>query len=507
MAIVLSTRDTIGVLRDIRAAVTGEVPLARKLAQETTLQTVGGTLTSMDGTLTTMDGTLTSMDGTLTTMDGRVASLDTKTPPLGQALSAASVPVVLASDYALATTPDRALIDAFGRQRVSNIVTIFDSKQVSDNQALYWDTSTTGTGAATYVAANACTVLSTAAAGDSVVRQTYRRFNYQPGKSQLIFMTGILRNTGTFSAGRVSRIGNHGDTAGVFFQYDATTGLAAGIRKNSVDTVIPQASWNLDRFDGTGPSGLVFSATATQIFVFNYEWLGVGSVWFGFVVAGTLIWAHRTDNSNVSLSVYMQTPNNPLRYEIVATAPGAGSMTAICASINSEGGNDPNGKVLSVCRTTIAQANVADVNPEKVILALRYRDSNASQVDIDILSVSVLSTGGTGEDNIATQLRNLTNTGPPVLTFSPIANSALEVALPADGPNEAFVVTDNMLGTSGTIIVAQYSTGNESVPSGPVRNAIRLGMSRAGVSDIIVLSVFPLSATPDMYGALTWREL
>lgn len=481
MSIIAGTRDTISILRDIRAELNGEVPLARRLAQEVTLQ-----------------------------------SIDTKTPPLGPALAAASVPVVMASDVLVVTSPDRTLIDAFGRQRVSNIVTIFDSKQVADNQALFWDTSTTGTGAATYDAANACTVLSTAAAGDSVVRQTFRRFNYQPGKSQLIFMTGVLRNTGAFDAGRVSRIGNHGNTAGVFFQYDATSGLAVGIRKNSVDTVIPQASWNLDRFDGTGPSGLVFSATATQIFVFNYEWLGAGSVWFGFVVGGALIWAHRTDNSNVSLSVYMQTPNNPLRYEITATAPGAGSMTAICASINSEGGNDPNGKVLSVCRTTVAQANVADTNPEKVILALRYRDVNASQVDIDILSVSVLSTGGTGEDNIAivrlirdvsTQLRNLTNTGPPVLTFSPIVNSALEVARPPDGPNEAFVVTDNMLGTSGTIIVAQYSTGNESVPSGPVRNAIRMGMSRAGVSDIIVLSVFPLSATPDMYGAITWREL
>lgn len=495
MSVILGARDTITLLRDINAAVRGEVPVARRLAQETTLL-------SMDGSLASMDSSLTSIDG--------------KTPALGPALAAASVPVVLASDSMVTTAPDRTLIDAFGRQRVSNIVTIFDSKQTSDNQALYWNTVTTGTGAAVYDAANACTVLSTAAPGDSVIRQTYRRFNYQPGKSQLIFMTGILRNPGVFNVGITSRIGHHDANNGVFFQFDNAAGTQVGIRKGGVDTLVPQASWNLDTFNGTGPSGLFFDSSATQIFVLNFEWLGVGSVWFGLVVNGLLYWVHRADHANIAAAVYMQTPNNPLRYEIAQTAPGDGSMTAICSSINSEGGNDPNGKVLSIGRTTIAQANVADTNPEKVLLALRYKSVTAAQVDIDILSVSVLSTGSGGEDNIAivrlirdatTQLRNITNTGPPVLTFSPIANSALEVALPPDGPNEVFVVTDNLLGTSGTVIVAQYSTGNESVPSGPVRNAIRMGMSIAGVSDIIVLSVFPLSATPDMYGAITWREL
>jgi hypothetical protein len=486
MSVILGARDTITLLRDINVALHGEVPVARRLAQETTLL---------------------SMDSSLASMDASLTSIDSKTPALGPALAAASVPVVLASDSMVTTSPDRTLIDAFGRQRVSNIVTIFDSKQTSDNQALYWNTVTTGTGAATYVAANACTVLSTAAPGDSVIRQTYRRFNYQPGKSQLIFMTGILRNPGVFNVGITSRIGHHDANNGVFFQFDNAAGTQVGIRKGGVDTLVPQASWNLDTFNGTGPSGLFFDSSATQIFVMNYEWLGVGSVWFGLVVNGLLYWVHRADHANVAAAVYMQTPNNPLRYEIAQTAPGDGAMTAICSSINSEGGNDPNGKVLSIGRTTIAQANVADTNPEKVLLALRYRDVTAAQVDIDILSVSVLSTGSGGEDNIAivrlirdasTQLRNLTNTGPPVLTWSPIANSALEVARPPDGPNEAFVVTDNMLGTSGTVIVAQYSTGNEAVPSGPVRNAIRMGMSVAGVSDIIVLS---------MYGAITWREL
>lgn len=495
MSIVLGARDTITLLRDINTAVHGEVPLARRLAQETTLL-------SMDGSLASMDASLTSIDG--------------KTPPLGPALAAASVPVVLASDTMVTTLPDRTLIDAFGRQRVSEIVTIFDSKQTSDNQALYWDTVTTGTGAATYVAANACTVLSTAAAGDSVIRQTYRRFNYQPGKSQLIFMTGILRNPGVFNVGITSRIGNFDTNNGVFFQFDNAAGTQVGIRKGAVDTLFPQAAWNVDPFNGTGPSGLFFDSSATQIFVMNFEWLGVGSVWFGLVVNGLLYWVHRADHANLATAVYMQTPNNPLRYEIAQTAPGDGSMTAICSSINSEGGNDPNGKVLSVGRSTTITANVANPNPEKVLLALRYQSVTAAQVDIDIISISFMSVGSTNEynmytlrlvRNVATQTRNAANSGPAVLTFSPIVNSALEVARPVNGVSDAFIVTDNLLGSSGTIILARFSAGRETHALDAVRNSLRLGMSQAGVSDILVLSVIPIGGTPDVVGSMAWREL
>lgn len=488
MSLIAPSRDMIALLRDIRAALYGDVPTLRKLAQEVTLQDVDAALTDIDA----------------------------KTPALGPAAPAASVPVVLASGSMVDTSLQRTLIDAFGRLRTSDIVTIFDSKQISDNQSIFWDTATTGTGAATYDATEAHTVLSTAAAGDAAARQTYRRFNYQPGKSQLIYMTGVIRNAGAFDAGRISRIGQFDANAGLFFQYDEATGIQVGIRKNGVDTLIPQASWNLDAMDGTGPSGITLDVTQTQIFTLNYEWLAVGSAWFGFVIGGSLYWAHRNDNSNVTDTVYMQTPNLPLRYEITATAPGAGSMTQICSSINSEGGNDPNGKVLSIARLEEATANPANPNPEKVLLVLRYRDLNAAQVDIDVQAIGGMGQGGTTEYNVmilrlvrdaATQLRNETDTGPPVLTFAPITGSALEVARPQDTVDEAFVVSDNLLGTSGVVIFAQYNLGRSVIPSGPIRNSLKLGMSIAGVSDLLVLSVYPINSTPNILGSITWREL
>jgi len=479
MSIILPARNVIKLLGDIKQGVNKQVNVSTGLAQEITLQSVDATL----------------------------GSIDTNTTGLAQETTLAQL---------VAKTMPRTAVDAFGRQRTSDIVTVFDSKQITDNQPLFWDTATTGTGSAIYDITQAATVMSVSAAGDSVIRQTYRSFNYQPGKSQLIFMTGVIRNTGVFDTGITSYIGQFGVSSGVFFQYDESNGIQTGIRKNTVDTLTPQASWNLDRMDGTGPSGITLDFTKTQIFVINYEWLGVGSVWFGFVVDGGVYWANRNDNSNVNPNVYMETPNNPFRYQIVATSPGSGAMTHICSSINSEGGDDPNGKVLSIGTITEVNVTNTDPNPEKVLLAIRYRNTSASQIDIEVISTSVMSTSGTADyhmlilrivRDVATQLRNAANTGPPTLTFAPISNSALEVARPQDGVDEAFVVSDNLLGTSGVVISTVYNVGRSSVPSGPVQNSLRLGMSIAGVSDIITLSVYPFAAGIDMLGSLTWREL
>jgi hypothetical protein len=480
MSIILPARNVIKLLGDIKQGVNKEVNVSTTgLAQETTLQSVDATL----------------------------GNIDTNTTGLAQETTLSQL---------VAKTMPRTAVDAFGRQRISDIVTVFDSKQITDNQPLFWDTVTTGTGSAIYDITQAATVLSVSAAGDSVIRQTYRKFNYQPGKSQLIFMTGVIRNTGVFDTGITSYIGQFGASSGVFLQYDESNGIQSGIRKNTVDTLTPQASWNLDPMDGTGPSGITLDFTKTQIFVFNYEWLGVGSVWFGFVVGGALYWANRNDNSNDNTNVYMETPNNPFRYQIIATAAGSAAMTQICSSINSEGGDDPNGKVLSIGTIINVQVSNGDPNPEKILLALRYKDVSSSQIDIDIISSSVMCVTGVSDyhmyiiriiRDVSTQLRNAANTGPPTLTFAPISNSALEVARPQDGVDEAFIVSDNLLGTSGIIISSVYNIGRSAVPTGPVQNSLRLGMSIAGVSDIITLSVYPFSGARDMLGGLTWREL
>lgn len=460
MSVILPARDIIGLLRDIKSALLGEVQLGRKVAQELTLQDVRELLSE---------------------------------------IQQAPIP--------------RTLIDAFGRQRVSNVFTIFDSKQIVDNQPNFWDSATTGTGTVVYNNSEAATVLSVSAAGDTALRQTFRRFNYQPSKSQLILLTGVIRNAGAFDTGVTAYLGQYEPNAGLFFRYDESNGIQVGIRKNAVDILFPQAAWNLDRFDGTGPSGITLDVTKTQIFVINYEWLGVGSVWFGFYVNGQLYWVHREDHSNIADSVYMQTPNSPLCFEIVSTTGAAGSMTQICCSINSEGGRDKSGVSFAVGMPSELTLLSGATNPEKVLIALRYKSLSTSQVDINTDALSVVSSGGTTNvmavvlriiKDEATQLRNSTDTGPPTITWTPISNSALEFAAPTGG-NAVFVVKDNFTGASGHILDMTSLSGSSSTKTA-IRNSLKLGFSIAGVSDILVLTGYPFD-NQAVNATIGWTEL
>src|SRR6056297_2449296 len=97
---------------------------------------------------------------------------------------------------------DSPNLDAFGRLRTSEVFTMFDAKQLYDDAPLFFDTETGGAGATAWE--DSVTTLSVAGNGDYAVRQTFQRFDYQNGKSQLILMTGAL---GDSPAGVVSRIG------------------------------------------------------------------------------------------------------------------------------------------------------------------------------------------------------------------------------------------------------------------------------------------------------------
>ena len=75
--------------------------------------------------------------------------------------------------------------DAFGRLRVSNPFTIFDSTNVMSKNNLF-DESLTGSGTVSYTANKSTVNLNvTTASGDKVIRQSKRVMSYQPGNHYL----------------------------------------------------------------------------------------------------------------------------------------------------------------------------------------------------------------------------------------------------------------------------------------------------------------------------------
>lgn len=81
---------------------------------------------------------------------------------------------------------------------------------------------------------------------------------------------------------------------------------------------IPQSQWNMDRCDGTGPSGYNLDVTKMQMAYIDYTWYGAGHIRFGFRgVNGDIIYCHRMPNNNVNTSAYMRSGNLPARFESV----------------------------------------------------------------------------------------------------------------------------------------------------------------------------------------------
>lgn len=394
------------------------------------------------------------------------------------------------------TAADSPSIDGFGRWRVSEPKTIFDSKHLYDASPLLWDDSqTSGSGtSSTHSSAKAEVDMSVSATtAGTRVRQTFMRFNYQPGKSQQIIMTGVL---GAGATGITRRIGYFDDDNGLFFELDDSTLKVVrrtSVTGSAVDNATNQSSWNLDTLDGNGPSGITLDTSKTQIFFIDFEWLGVGRVRMGFVIDGLVYYCHEILNANTLTEVYMSTPNLPLRYEISNDGTGAAaSLKQICGSVISEGGQQTLGITRYVSNEdNDVQASIAGTVYALAGLRLKTGRENAIAV---LKRISVLSE--TNDDFEWLLCLNPTVSG--TFTYNSITNSSLEFANGA--------TNNNTVSDTGTILQGGYSTN--SVPVGELLDIpLRLGFDIAGAKDEIVLCVRPLTAGLDAFGGVTFKEL
>jgi hypothetical protein len=265
--------------------------------------------------------------------------------------------------------------DAFGRLTTANPKTIFESKMIHNKKKHLWDESTTGGSSISYDRNTAAVTLTNGTAdGDIAIRQTYRYFEYHPGKSHEIKMTGVM---GAAKTNLIRRIGYFDSDNGAYFIGDET-GVGVGIRTkttgSAVDSITYQSDWNLDKLDGTGSSGLSLDVTKAQIFVIKFQWLGVGSIMFGFNIEGVTHFVHRSHHANNLAKVYMSTPTLPVRYEIENDGAVASnsSLIQICADVVSSGGQDLLGQQVVVGYGTDAARNISARTP---VFAVRTASS------------------------------------------------------------------------------------------------------------------------------------
>ena len=285
------------------------------------------------------------------------------------------------------------LSDAFGRLRVSNPLTLFDSSHRYRDNGL-WNTLATNGGTTVFSPNEGLVNLSVNGAnGSQVIRETTKVFSYQPGKSLLVFNTFVMAPAQT---GLRQRVGYYGIDNGIYIQLndDILSFVERSIVTGIVsETVVNQAAWNADTMDGNGPSGITLDITKAQILFMDIEWLGEGTVRLGFVIDGNFIVCHRFNHANLIASTYITTASLPLRYEISAGVAGIiATLKQVCSTVISEGGYELRGAQQAIGIPITAPRSLATAGTYYPIISIKLNTSYLDAVVI-LTALSIMGTG------------------------------------------------------------------------------------------------------------------
>jgi hypothetical protein len=400
--------------------------------------------------------------------------------------------------------------DAFGRIRVSEPHTIFEGKFLYDSGSVRWDYLTAGVGAGIGVIGTKSTLdLYVSASGSRTVTQTRRYMAYQPGKSQMSLITGILMPSGSIVDVR-SRIGVFDDNRdktfattapggnGYFWEHNGTNFNVVRrsyVTGQQVDTIVSQSAWNYDRMDGTGSSSILIDPSKLQIFYMDQEWLGAGTVRMGFVVDGNIYVAHKFHHSNLQKDMHTQTATLPVRYEIERVA-GSGSAQLVqgCCSIASEGGFNPRGKIGSYTMSGTVTAADGVWTP---ISSFRVRPQH-SRTCIMPLAIDLLTTSN--RSFIWKLVQGIPNSQYKIALTNASWTDIVGMSAQYDTSATAYT------GTPREIIGGYCYTTTRTVDVSMLDQELYLRSSLTGEPEILTLLVQGIGGTAAVYSSFAWRE-
>ena len=412
---------------------------------------------------------------------------------------------------------DSGNLDAFGRLRVSDAFTLGDYKHVYGLDPNFRDTITNG-GTVTFQPLQACARLATNNSPTaSVIHQTKMYHQYQPGKSQ------VCKSTFNFYANSpnvIKRTGYYDANNGIYFEQSANGALSFTIRTDTSGTPsdarrVYQNQWNKNTCNTSisGPNGngsFNLDITKTQIFITDFQWLGVGRVRCGFVHDGNIIIAHEFYNSNNLPTVYMSNPNLPVRYEIFNTGATAGGfMDQICSTVLSEGGYVEAGQDWHVA-TGNTKITITGVGNTRPIMAIRLKNSfrgyqNRATVRMGDINLYAEQNPGVWE------LRKLDSVAALTLansTWNSVhANSAVEYNITGTAIVGGEAISGGFVGTSSpggsTKGIGLSST---TQPTSAKKNFIAQNYDSSN-SEIFVVVAQAITSPVDVWCTVTWREV
>ena len=408
------------------------------------------------------------------------------------------------------TIKDSANLDAFSRLRVSNPLILHNSQFTYDLAPLIMEQITNGTGATiTYDSTNRYGLMTFASTptGGKAYMQSYEYLPYQPGRSQLIFVTFNM----IAGVANVLKFAGYSDgTNGIEFQLDGTTKqFTIYSATGSGNQTVAQSSWNLDKLDGTGASGITLDISKVQILVIDIQALYAGRVRIGFDLGGTIIYAHEFLHANNITPPYLQSANLPVRCGMTCTATVSTTMYFLCSAVISEGGSEDI-NVYGYTFSTAASRAIAAAGSSIQLITLRPKltfngitnRSRVAFIDVEIyldgngaikweLLIGQAITGGTWADvntNYSSSEVNPTNNGTATATLSGSPLVVIDAGWVSSSSQSQSV--------TNTAVISRYPITLDAA-----------GLQRVNGSLTLRITTVSTSATPTVYGAIKFREI
>lgn len=384
---------------------------------------------------------------------------------------------------------DSPNLDAFGRLRTAAVTNLLDIKHVYDKNPLQVSEVTAGTATSVFSQQYARVRMSTSANNDLVIRKSKTNPIYQPGKSQLIeasfsnfqIETNVIKRVGCFQSTTGSPYNSVFD--GFFLE---SNGVTSGITFNiflsgSCTFSADSTTWNSTEFDPNN-----FDWSQTNLLTVDYQWLGVGRLRFGMVLSGQTFYFLDFTAANNIPTVYMSSPNQPIRYEIRQVGVGSGNFDMICSQSSSEGAL--NGLYSTVSIPHTATTTMATSGTKYPYIGYRLKEGYIS-VTSQFSSISILNTSN--DNYLMTMEFNPTLSSTP--TWTDIPNSAFQYSLGNGTPtitSPGHLMT-SLIGEAGTSALTTTKIDD---------NQIRPGQNVDGTRDEMWICIEPLGANATFLG-------
>ena len=298
--------------------------------------------------------------------------------------------------------PSGMAVDAFGRMRISQPLTLFDSSHRYRDNGLWAQSNSSGTTITFSPNEGLINLAVTTTASQEIIRETTKVFSYQPGKSLQIL------NTVVFAPQQLNlrqRVGYFGANNGIYLEqsnnevYFVKRSYTGGTMS---ETKVAQADWNQDTLLGavdSSSSQKTLDLSKAQIFFTDIEWLGLGTVRCGFVIDGQLIHCHSFHHANYITSTYMTTASLPIRYEIknIGTTGNNSIMKQVCSTVISEGGYELRGEQKTAGMDTPTSNNytLTSLNTYYPVCSIRLK---SDRLDAVVIPKNISLVGTTASD-------------------------------------------------------------------------------------------------------------